>query len=145
MIGFVSDFLFFKASFQVMATKISIGILSRKARLFSLLVIAPFLSNFVGCRSPSSVFYNLKYSFPQTFLLRSLCRFGKGRFTVCLNLMCLSIRNTELFRWILCLCIFITLSKNTVSLSDISAVNSILWWCKFHWSLPVLRKLRCLV
>ena len=34
---------------------------------------------------------------------------------------------------------------NTVSVSDISAVNLILGGCKFHWSLLVRRKLRYLI
>ena len=97
-----------------------------------------FLSKFVGSLCPSSVFWNLNY-FPRRLFLRSFFEgfsFDKSFFLlyrkVSICLKCVFASRID-FPWILCLCIQPCLK--TVSVSDVSAVNLIVGWCKFACSM----------
>ena len=119
------DFHFSKASFKLMDTNIWYFV-TKGVAFLSVSYICHSAFSFKLCGQPLSitVLYKLKYSFPQTFLQRSLFRHGKV--SVCLNLMCLNIKNSFFVESCMCLCIFVTVSTNTVYVSYILAMNSIL-------------------
>ena len=120
--------------------------------LWILFLIVGFLSKFVGSLCPSSVFWNLNV-FLQRLFLRSF-------FVGFLRLLLWQILFLTFGGWheVKCVCkklsvclkcvfasridfslnlvpLYTTVSKNTVSVSNVSAVNLIVGWCKFVCSM----------